>query len=248
MHYTSRMKKHIFVVLCFLFSVSVFSEINASVAMLRDTMYNDALNHEKVLLQYEKTVAELEKTLTGYDLYVELSRCEYYVGRSYFYGEKNDLAGERYDKGLAYAQKALDIKKGEEALLMYAENLSQNCAVKPTSYAIAHGLSIGGYAKDVLKINENNAAASYLLSAQHIYAPAPFHNHRKGIREMKEILEMPEVVIEKDDEFNLTSAIAYGYIEREEYEEALPWIEKALAVYPGNFFALDLKQEILEKR
>ncbi len=226
----------------------LFSEINPSVAALRDTMYNDALNHEAVLVEYDKAVSEIETSLTGYDLYVALSRCEYYVGRSYFYGEKNDLAGERYDKGLEYAQKALDIREDEEALLMYAENLSQNCAVKPTSYAIANGLRIGGYAKDALKINEKNGAALYLLSAQHIYAPSPFHNHRKGIKEMNEILELPNVVIEKDDNFNLTSAIAYGHIERKEYDEALPWIEKALKVYPNNFFALDLKQQILKNR
>ncbi len=242
------MKKNILALFCLFLTTVLFSQINESVVELRDTMYKNPLNHDAVFAEYEKAVEDVNNTLTGYDLYVELSRCEYFLGRSYFYGEKNDLAGERYDNGMEYAQKALDIKEGEFALLMYAENLSQNCAVKPTSYAIAHGLKIGGFAKDVLKINENNAAALYLLSAQHIYAPSPFHNHRKGIREMKEILEMPSLEAGNDDLFNLTSAIAYGYIEREEYEEALPWIEQALEIYSTNFFALDLKQVILENR
>ncbi len=248
MQYTHLMKRNILILACLFLSTFLFSEIHPFVAQLRDTMYNDPLNHEKIISEYNKTISEIKATLTGYELYVSLSRCEYYVGRSYFYGEQNDLAGKYYDKGLEYAQKALDLKEDEDALLMYAENLSQNCAVKSTGYAMTHGLSIGGYAKDVLKINDLNAAAMYLTSAQHIYAPAPFHNHKKGIREMKEILDTPNIQLEKDDEFNLTSAIAYGYIQRKEYNEALPWIEKALIIYPSNFFAIDLKTQILDKR
>ncbi len=242
------MKKTYIVAVYLLVSTMLFSQINPQVEAFRDAMYNDPLNEAKMLQEYTKAVESVESSLSGYSLYVELSRCEYYMGRSYFYRENNDLAGKHYDKGLEYAQKALDTKRGAEALLMYAENLSQNCAVKPTSYAIANGLSIGGYAKDALKIEKNNAAAMYLLAAQNIYAPAPFHNHRKGIAEMKDILNTPNINLAKDDEFNVTSSIAYGYIQRKEYDEALPWIEKALVVYPQNFFALDLKQQIIENR
>ncbi len=248
LEYTLFMKKSYVAAFYLLICTLLFSQISVQVEAFRDAMYNDPLNGAKMLQEYNKAVESAESALSGYSLYVELSRCEYYMGRSYFYRENNDLAGKHYDKGLEYAQKALNIKRGADALIMYAENLSQNCAVKPTSYAIANGLSIGGYAKEALKIEKNNAAAMYLLAAQNIYAPAPFHNHKKGIAEMKEILSTSNIKLAKDDEFNVTSSIAYGYIQRKEFDEALPWIEKALVVYPQNFFALDLKKQITENR
>ncbi len=236
----------IFVSLCL--STILFAQINASVAGFRDAMYDDPLNHETLLSHYNSTKEEIQKTLTGYDLYVELARCEYFMGRSYLYGEKKDSAGQYFDKGIEYAKKALEIKEDVDALVMLAENISQNCAVKPTSYALSNGLSIAGYAKDALKINENSAAALYLIAAQNIYAPSPFSNHKKGIREMTKILEMPLLEMENDDEFNLTSSIAFGHIQRKEFDEGLPWIEKALLVYPNNFFALGLKDQIIKNR
>lgn len=242
------MKRLCLVLLSFLLNLSIFADIPVSVALLRDSMYNNPLNHDDLILVYDATVEDVQAELTGYDLYVALSRCEYYMGRSYAYAENKNVAGSYYDKGLEYAQKALDIKEGYDALLMYGENLSQNCAVKPTSYAIANGLKINGYAKDVLKLEPKNGAAMFLRSAQHAYAPTPFHNYRKAIKEMNEILDTPAIILESDDMFNVTSAIAYAHMKKKEYTEALVWIEKALEVYSTNYFALLLKEQIMENR
>ncbi len=241
------MKKYLFVFACLFLTSFLFSQVNVTVSQLRDAMYNHSLNHEQLQPLYISAKEDLIKTLFGYDLYVALSRCEYYMGRSYYLGGQKDLAGECYDRGIEYAKKALEINEGDDAFVMYSENLSQNSTVKPTSYTLSNGLRIGSYAKEALKINENNAAAHYLLAAQYIYAPSPFHNHKKGIREMKEILLMPALEMEKDDEFNIISSIGYGYFQRKEYIEALPWIEAALAIYPNNVFAVDLKQKILKE-
>ncbi|MFI3256779.1 MAG: tetratricopeptide repeat protein [Spirochaetales bacterium] len=238
------MKKFLFIALFLLCNSLIFSNIPASVVLLRDTMYNDPLNHTALNSLYEDIIAELQSSLNGYDLYVALSRCEYYMGRSYAYADEKEKAGMYYDKGLEYAEKALDINKGYEALLMYGEHISQNCAVKSTSYAIANGLKVGRYAKDVLKLQPKNAAAMYLSSAQHVYAPSPFHNYRKGISEMTDILNTSGIILAKDDEFNVTSAIAYAHMQRKEYDEALTWIAKALELYPSNIFALALQQQI----
>lgn len=66
----------------------------------------------------------------------------------------------------------------------------------------------------------------------------------RGIKEMKAVLADPDVYLEKDDVFNINSAIGYAYVHQEKYNEALPWIEKALEVYPTNFFVLTLKNQI----
>ena len=71
-----------------------------------------------------------------------------------------------------------------------------------------------------------------------------FHNHKKGIREMQEILEDSSVRLEKDDRFNLISAIGYGYLQREEIDEARTWLLKALEVYPGNKYVQSLLKDL----
>lgn len=219
----------------------------ASLAVFRDAMYNNPLNHNDLLKLYENTMQDIASSLSDYDLYVASARCDYYMGRSYGYAQNKEKAAFYYDRALESIQKALDITEGPEAVLLQGENMSQNCAVKPVSYAVSNGLKIGKLAKQVIDADPKNGAAMYLLYAQYIYAPSPFHNHRKGIKEMKNILEIPGIKLENDDMFNITSAIAYAYIQQEKYEEAAPWLEKALAVYPSNFFALDLKKQAAEK-
>ena len=103
---------------------------------------------------------------------------------------------------------------------------------------------MGGLAKKTLKLDKNYGAAMYLQTAQHIYAPSPFHNHKKGIKEMQEILDDPSVRLEKDDIFNLTSAIGYGYMQRKEPDEARKWLQRALEVYPGNKYVQSLLKDL----
>lgn len=219
-----------------------------SLAVFRDAMYADPLNDESLRVLYEQTKTDILASLSDYDMYVAQSRLDYYMGRSYSYAQNKTEAASFYDRSLESAEKALAIREGPEALLMQGESLSQNCAVKPTSYALAHGMKIGKIAKQALDADPKNGAALYLLSAQHIYAPSPFNNYRRGIKEMQEILDTSGVRLENDDLFNITSALAYVYIRQEKYDEALPWIQKALEVYPTNFFALSLQEQILSKR
>lgn len=226
----------------------VFALNPPSLAAFRDAMYNNPLNHDELLKLHESTRQDIESALSGYDLYTALARCDYYMGRSYGYAQNKERAAFYYDRALETVHKALDIKEGPEALLLEGENMSQNCAVKPVSYAMSNGLKIGKFAKRVIDADPKNGAALYLLHARDIYAPSPFHNHRRGIKEMKRILEIPDIKLENDDLFNITSAIAYAYIQQEKYEDAAEWLEKALAVYPSNFFVIDLKKQTDTKR
>ena len=207
-------------------------------------MYNSTSSAEGLLPLYDAAVSAARKNFSDDTLLVALSRCEYIMGRAYSYEENKDAAGSRYDAGDKYAEQALDIRESATAHLMRGENISQNCSVKPVSYALSHGTKVGGLAKKVLKLDENYGAALYLQTAQHIYAPSPFHNHKKGIREMQEILGDSSVRLEKDDIFNLSSAIGYGYMQREEKDEARKWLQKALEVYPGNKYVQSLLKDL----
>lgn len=229
---------------------TLFAEINThdvlwdEFVVLRDTMYNSESSAEGLLPLYDAAVASARENFTDDTLLVALSRCEYIMGRAYSYEENKDAAGERYDAGDAYASQALDIRETATANLMRGENISQNCSVKPVSYALSHGTKVGGLAKKTLKLDKNYGAAMYLQTAQHIYAPSPFHNHKKGIKEMQEILDDPSVRLEKDDIFNLTSAIGYGYMQRKEPDEARKWLQRALEVYPGNKYVQSLLKDL----
>lgn len=228
----------------------MFAEVNThdvlwpEFIILRDTMYNNETSADGLLPLYDVAVNSAKATFRDDTLLVALSRCEYIMGRAYSYEENKDAAGSRYDAGDAYAEEALEIRESATAHLMRGENISQNCSVKPVSYALSHGTKVGGLAKKVLKADENYGAAMYLQVAQHIYAPSPFHNHKKGIREMQEILNDKSARLEKDDIFNLTSAIGYGFIQREEPDEARKWLEKALEIYPGNKYVQSLLKDL----
>lgn len=231
-------------------TASLFAEVNThdvlwdEYIVLRDAMYNNIHSAEELLPLYNSAVASAKVNFTDDTLLVALSRCEYMMGRAYSYEENKDAAGARYDAGDKYAEQALNIRESATAHLMRGENISQNCSVKPVSYALSYGTKVGGLAKKVLKLDENYGAAMYLQTAQYIYAPSPFHNHKKGIKEMQEILNNSAARLEKDDIFNLTSAIGYGYLQREEKAEAKKWFLKALEVYPGNKYVQSLLKDL----
>ena len=214
---------------------------------LRDAMYNSETTAIGLLPLQEKAKQSAQKLFTSDSLYVALSRCEYIMGRAYSYEDNKEMAEQYYDKGEELANKALEIKESVPSLLMYAENISQNCSVKGVGYAVSMGTKVTGLAKDVLKLDDKNGAAHYMINAQHIYAPSPFHNYKKGIKEMKALLSDQSIKFQKDDLFNITSAIGYGYMEKKEYSDALEWFNKSLTYYPNNKFVNNLVNEIKNK-
>jgi Tfp pilus assembly protein PilF len=46
--------------------------------------------------------------------------------------------------------------------------------------------------------------------------------------------------MDKDDAFNVYTAIAYGYIQQKKFNDARPWLLKALEIYPSNKYAAEL--------
>ena len=61
---------------------------------------------------------------------------------------------------------------------------------------------------------------------------------------MESILNDPNNRLEKDDKFNVMSAIGYGYIERKDTENATIWLKKSLEIYPTNKYVNGLLASI----
>ncbi|ULQ58755.1 tetratricopeptide repeat protein [Brucepastera parasyntrophica] len=211
--------------------------------VLRDALYEQELTADEIVPVYEATVKTAGETLTGQELYVILSRCEYMLGRAYQYEERKNEAAACYEKGIDWAEKALALKPTSEGYQMLADNISQACAVKSVGYAMANGLKVESNAKKALELNPKNAAAQYMIAARYVYAPSPFNNFKKGIKMMEDIITENDAGMEKDDRFNVYSAIGYAYFEQKKYQDARPWLEKSLTVYPTNKYV----QKMLSK-
>jgi len=206
---------------------------------LREAVYEQQLSANEIAPMYREMSARISTTLYGTTQLIMLSRCEYMMGRAYLFEERKDEAAARFGDGMNYAQRALDIMQSAEAWVMLAENLSQSCAARSASFAIANGLNVEKYSKNALNYNRRNAAASIMIASRWVYAPSPFHNYRRGIEMMTAILT--ECDMEKDDLFNIYSGIGYAYMKLRNNAQAREWFTKALEIYPTNRYVQGLR-------
>ena len=207
---------------------------------LRDAIYEQQLNAEQVASIYRDVTQMANSSLSGHDLNLMLSRAEYMMGRALQFEGQNREAGERYDQGIIFAERALAISESSEAWQMLAENISQNCVVKSTAYAMSNGLRVERHSRSALEINPRNATARFLIAARWAYAPSPFHNYNRALQMLKAIPE--ETDPQKDDLFNIYSSIGYTYMQQRNNAQARIWFEKSLEIYPTNRYI----QELLE--
>jgi hypothetical protein len=219
--------------------VSAFSEtLPEWFIPLRDAVYEQRLTADEISPLYRDISSKAKTSLSGASQYIMLSRCEYMIGRAYQYEERKSEAAARYEEGISWAEKALEATLSAEAWQMLAENISQSCAVRSVSYAMANGLKVEKYAKNALAINGRNAAARIMTAARWVYAPAPFHNYNRGIEMMTAVLN--ECDMEKDDMFNACLGLGYAHIQQKKDALARPWLLKSLELYPSNKYARSL--------
>ena len=209
---------------------------------LREAIYEQNLKADEIAPIYLEISNRAKSSLSGSEQYIVLSRCEYMMGRAYQFEEKKNEAASHYSEGISYAEKALELQKSAAAYIMLAENISQSCAVRSVSYAMANGLKVERYAKSALEIDSRNAAARYLIAARWVYAPSPFNNYRKGIEMLNAI--PGESDMEKDDMFNIYSALGYIYIQQKNKSQAQIWLLKSLEIYPTNKYVQSLSAQL----
>ena len=132
---------------------------------LREAVYEQQLTADEIVPLYRSVSNRARTSLSGAPQYVIFSRCEYMMGRAYQYEERKNEAASHYSEGISWAEKALETASSTEARLvsqawqMLAENISQSCAVRSTSYAMANGLKVEKYSKNALGLDSRNAAA-----------------------------------------------------------------------------------------
>ena len=205
---------------------------------LREAIYEQQLTADELAPLYRQVSASARGLLSGHELYVMLSRSEYMMGRAFQLEKRNREAGSHFDEGIRLAERALEIQESDVAWQMLAENISQNCVVKSTAYAMANGLNVDKFSRNALAINPRNAAARFMIAARWAYAPSPFHNYNRALQMLKAIPE--ETDMQKDDRFNIYSSIGYTYMQQRNNAQARIWFERSLEIYPTNKYVQSL--------
>jgi tetratricopeptide (TPR) repeat protein len=208
--------------------------------LLRDAVYEQNLSADEMVPLYRRAMEKARVEFSGAGQYLMLSRCEYMMGRAFQYENRKNEAIDRYDAGIDWAEKSLEVRPSGEGWRMLAENISQSCAVRTTGWVMANGLKVEKYAKNALGLDARNAAAQYMLAARWVYAPSPFGNYRRGIQMMEEIIGNNTMVMGRDDIFNVYSSIGYAYFQQKKYAQARPWFIKSLEIYPTNKYVQGL--------
>jgi tetratricopeptide (TPR) repeat protein len=206
---------------------------------LREAVYDQALPAGRIEPLYRETVKKAEADLSGAELQVLLARCEYMLGKAYQLDGRNDEAVACYEKGIALAEQAIALRPTAAAYELLASHYGQACMIKSNGWVMANGLKVEQNAKKALALDPRNAACRYMVAARWVFGPGAFGNPKKGISELEAMLADGSD-FQKDDLFNVYSALGYAYIRIKKNQDARPWIEKSLALYPENKFALDL--------
>ncbi|MDR0383443.1 MAG: hypothetical protein LBH50_05595 [Spirochaetaceae bacterium] len=227
--------------LCLNTAVIFAQSLPDQVARFRDEVYmcsGDAASLARLGNDVEERI---KGELSGTELSNALSFCEYLIGKAYQNENNGTEAAARYQSGLDYAAASVKANPTADGYRMMADNMSQLCTLKSTAWVIANGSKVASYANKGLGYNPRNAACAYMIAARWVYAPAPFSNVRKGINEMQDILS-GKYDLEKDDYFNVYYSLAYAYNRLKQPDNVKPWLDKALAIYPSNQDALQLRQ------
>jgi len=209
---------------------------------LREAIYEQKLTANEVTPLYNAAKTDASQNLSGATLNLALSRCEYYMGRALLFEERNTEAKTHFSEGLRIAEGLVQTSPSAEAWVLRAENLSYLCQIGPWTFTVSNGLRIEDFSKNALRYNNRNAIAQYLIAARWVYAPAPFNNHKKGIEMMSAIIENGDM--DKDDRFNVYSAIGYAYLQQKKNTEARTWLQRSLEVYPTNKYVNGLLNNI----
>ena len=238
------MKRNFFLLLMFTIFVGFsFAQLPAEYYEFRDYMYNFSKTPEEMEIIGEELLQKADNELSGYEKYLAKARYEFILGRTWFYQNEKEKAESHYDKGIEYAELAIKEKNDAQSQLIFVENISANCAVKPVSYVLTWGVKINELAKKVTAHDSKNGASNYILNAQDIFAPSPFNNYKRGIKKMSELLNNPNITLDKDDKFNVVSSIGYAYMQLKNYPEAIKWLEDSLKIYPDNQYVQSLVAE-----
>jgi len=234
--------------------ISSFSLYALSPPWLED-FYDAVFGQNVTIAEAERLFQEANRraieNMNGSAQYAVLSRCEYLLGRVYQDHDKKDEAASHFEKGVKLAEQSLAQKDNApasvkaEAYEMIASNIGHLCMVKSKAWVMANGLKVEENAKKALQFDKRNAGAMFMLASQWAFGPGVFGDPKRGITELEAMLTQAD--LQKNDYFNIYSAMGYAKFRLNQNQEALSLVQKSLTLYPTNKFALELESQIQQK-
>jgi tetratricopeptide (TPR) repeat protein len=230
------MKRTISVYILLFLPLTVYAQVFPhSFIVFRDTVYLQNKSLLDTMRLYTAAKRDIENSLTGADLYLALSRCEYLMGLSFRVEGRNSEAAAYFEQGIAWAEESLELCPTSEGYRLLGTNISFLCEVRRT-YGLRNFGKIEENANRALDLDSNNLAARYLIAAQYVASPWPLGNLRKGLALLEEIIRQNYLSMDKEDLFNLYLMLEAVNRKLRNYEEAQIWHERGAAIYPTNNF------------
>ena len=134
-----------------------------------------------------------------------------------------DKAIQYFDKTIEKCKNILQNHEIPQVYVLYADSISQNCALKPKSYAISQGPKIKTMAKKALDLDPTYGTAYFLTNTQNIFTPPPFGNLEEGMKALIPLLDKNIYRMDKADYYNAFTARGFGYLEKGDKEQAEYW-------------------------
>jgi len=208
---------------------------NETFIAFRDTVYLQNQDIQGTNNLYTAAKQDIEKSLTGVDKYLALSRCEYLMGISFKAAGRDSEAAGFFEQGIRWAEESLAIQPTSDGYLLLGTNISFLCEVR-RSYGLRNFGKIEENARKALELDPNSLMAQHLIASRYIVAPWPFADVRRGAAILEEIIRQDYLSLEKEDLFGLYLLLEAACIKQRKNQEAQTWRERAAAIYPGNNF------------
>jgi tetratricopeptide (TPR) repeat protein len=164
-----------------------------------------------------------------------LAWCDYYMGRIYQDNKQDDEAIKLFNQGLDTAEQSVKLKETAEGWALMSSNLGQLCMLKSTFWVMAHGLDVVKYADKAVSLDPKCAPALYNQASRYVFSPSWLADEDKGIKMLMAMLN-GGADLQKSDLFNVYTALAWAYIEKEDAKSAAPYLAMAHELYPTSRF------------
>jgi len=236
--------KHGVLIVLFCVFMSLAYTIRAlpnSFIAFRDTVYMQDKELLETLRLYTGVKQDIEELYTGAEFYLMLSHCEYLMGISFRAEGRSNEAAAFFEQGIVWAEESLRIDPTSEAYRLLGTNIAFLCEAKP-SYGIKNFGKIEKNAQKALELDPQNVAAKCVIAIQHITAPWPFTDVKKGAAMLDEITRSNYLTLDKENLFNLYLVLEMVCIKQKKNQEAQIWHDKATELYStNNFIAILVK-------
>jgi tetratricopeptide (TPR) repeat protein len=228
----------------------------------RDAMYLQQIDDASLNRMYRITLADLgDLPLDERELLFRKAEAAFYMARGYqaldsveaVLAQDGDLrkgkfkklqkSYSRLDEIVTLYEESMDLSEaylagGRDArgIRLYTEALSQTSTLKTLGFLMSNGTRIQPLAEEAVELDPREIKAHMLLASRYIYSPGIWGGDPdRGIAMMEEIIRIGG--LDREDEHNINVGIGFAHTMAERWEEAIPFFQKALDIYPGNIYA-----------